>query len=68
MDYQKAFDTIEKKTIMAALNYFNICAQFIKCIETIQQNTQSAIKMEGGCQIGSQPAETEGMAVVLVLY
>ena len=37
MDFQKAFDTVEKKTIMAAPNCFNICAQFTKFIETIQQ-------------------------------
>ena len=35
LDYQKAFDTVEKKTIIAALKCFNFGAQFTKFIETI---------------------------------
>ena len=39
LDYQKAFDTVEKKTIIAALKCFNF--------ETILKNTQSAVKNGG---------------------
>ena len=47
LDYQKAFDTVEKKTIIAALKCFNFGAQFTKFIETILKNTQSAVKNGG---------------------
>ena len=48
LDYQKAFDTVEKKTIIAALKCFNFGAQFTKFIETIlKKNTQSAVKNGG---------------------
>ena len=47
LDYQKAFNTVEKKTIIAALKCFNFGAQFTKFIETILKNTQSAVKNGG---------------------
>ena len=47
LDYQKAFDTVEKKTIIASLKCFNFGARFTKFIETILKNTQSAVKNGG---------------------
>ena len=43
LDYQKAFDTVEKKTIIAALKCFNFGAQFTKFIETILKKIFKAL-------------------------
>ena len=39
LDYKKAFDTIDKECIVAALKKFNFRAQFIKFISTILSKT-----------------------------
>ena len=57
LDYQKAFDKTDKEVIIAVLKNFNFGSNFRQYIETILTNTQSSIKTEVGCRIGSQPAE-----------
>ena len=47
LDYKKAFDTIDKECIVAALKKFNFGAQFIKFISTILSKTESAVKNGG---------------------
>ena len=47
LDYQKAFDTIDKEIIIAALKKLNFGSNFRQYIETILTNTQSSIKNGG---------------------
>ncbi|GFS09237.1 retrovirus-related Pol polyprotein from type-1 retrotransposable element R2 [Elysia marginata] len=44
LDYKKAFDSVYKEAILAALKEFNFGPNFIKYIETILSNTESATK------------------------
>ncbi|GFR73106.1 reverse transcriptase [Elysia marginata] len=44
VDYKKAFDSVHKEAILAALKKFNFGPNFTKYIETILSNTESAIK------------------------
>ena len=47
LDYQKAFGTIDKEIIIAALKKLNFGSNFRQYIETILTNTQSSIKNGG---------------------
>ncbi|GFR74429.1 retrovirus-related Pol polyprotein from type-1 retrotransposable element R2 [Elysia marginata] len=47
LDYQKAFDSVNKDTILAALRRFNFGPRFITYINTILANTQSSVKNGG---------------------
>ena len=47
LDYQMAFDTIDKEIIIAALKKFNFGSNFRQYIETILTNTQSSIESGG---------------------
>lgn len=47
LDFQKAFDTISKASILAALKKFNFGPIFISYVETILNDTEAAIKNGG---------------------
>ena len=47
LDFQKAFDTISKFSILAALKKFNFGPVFIQYVETILNETEAAIKNGG---------------------
>ena len=47
LDYQRAFDTIEKETILAALRQFNFGENFINLIKTILSHTESCVQNGG---------------------
>ncbi|GFR59297.1 reverse transcriptase [Elysia marginata] len=47
LDYQKAFDSVNKHTILAALRRFNFGPRFISYINTILANTQSSVENGG---------------------
>ena len=47
LDFQRAFDTIEKNSIIEALNKFNFGPYFINLISVIIKNTESSIQNGG---------------------
>ena len=47
LDYQKAFDTVDKTTVICALKMFGFGHNFIKLIVTILKNTESAVTNGG---------------------
>ena len=44
LDYQKAFDTVNKKSILTALRRFNLGEHFIKLVNTLISNTEASVK------------------------
>ena len=47
LDYQKAFDSIEKSSILSALQKFNFGSNFIKLVSTLINNTESCVQNGG---------------------
>ena len=47
LDFEKAFDSINKDTILAALKFFNFGDYFIKFVETLIKNSESCVANNG---------------------
>ena len=47
LDYEKAFDSIEKDTIYSTFNKFNFGQHFIKMIKVLMTNSESAVQNGG---------------------
>ena len=47
LDYSKAFDSVEKSSILAALRKFNFGSYFIKLVSTLISNSESCIQNGG---------------------
>ena len=44
LDYQKAFDTVNKQSILTALRRFNLGENFIRYVNTLISNTEASVK------------------------
>ena len=47
LDFEKAFDSLSKETILSALKYFNFGDYFVNLVETLLKNSESAISNNG---------------------
>ena len=47
LDYEKAFDSINKNSIIAAMKSFGFGQYFIKCIETMMSSSESCVQNGG---------------------
>ncbi|GFR80583.1 retrovirus-related Pol polyprotein from type-1 retrotransposable element R2 [Elysia marginata] len=70
LDYQKAFETVNKECIMAALKQFNFGPNFIQFIKTMLTNTHSAVTFAGWVSewFPSQRGMRQGCCVSPLLF
>ena len=53
LEFARAFDSVEKETILAALEQFNFGPNFIQMIKTSNANTKSCVQTDMGYLRGS---------------